>query len=63
MKVYTFKEFEKLLRKNGYRLDRYSGDHWVYVNDSNRHISIPHNRVTLHPGMTKRFIKEYELKG
>ena len=62
MKVYTFKEFEAILKKNGYRMVRQSGDHWIYVNEENRHISILHNRVTLHPGMSRRFIKEYELK-
>lgn len=59
MKVYTYSGFEKLLKRNGYFFDRYSGSHKVYVNAEGRHISVP---LSVNPCITRRLIKENNLK-
>ena len=59
MAVYTQKEFEKILKVNGYRFNRQNGDHLIYVNDGGRHISV---KYPINPCISRRLIKEYNLK-
>lgn len=58
MKVYTDREFSKLLKRNGYKKKRTKGDHFIYSNGE-RTISINKgiNRM-----VAQRLIKEYDLK-
>lgn len=58
MKQYTFKEFVRILKFNGYYLNRVSGSHHIYVNDNNNHISIPKNLECV---IALRLIKENNL--
>jgi predicted RNA binding protein YcfA (HicA-like mRNA interferase family) len=59
MKVYERREFEKLLSANGYKLNRNNGSHHIYVNESGRHITV---KYPINPCISRRLIKEYELK-
>ena len=36
VKSWNKREFEKLLRKNGYKLDRINGSHYIYSNGENQ---------------------------
>ena len=58
MKIYTEKEFTKILKHNGYSFDRQKGDHKIYVNSTGRHISV---KYPLNPCISRRLIKEYNL--
>jgi predicted RNA binding protein YcfA (HicA-like mRNA interferase family) len=58
MRQYTQKEFIRIVKKNGFHYDRYSGSHAIYVNDEGRHISIPHNLESV---IARRLIKENNL--
>lgn len=59
MQQFTRKEFIKICEYNGYHYARHSGDHYIYVNDAGRHISIPE---TMQCVIALRLIKEYNLK-
>ena len=58
MAIYTQREFEKILKFNGYKFNRQKGDHLIYVNDNGRHISV---KYPLNPCISRRLIKEYNL--
>ena len=58
MRQWTSREFIKVLKKNGYIYSRHSGDHYIYVNESGRHVSIPQKLECV---IAKRLIKEYNL--
>lgn len=58
MKVYERREFEKILSSNGYKLNRNSGSHHIYVNENGRHISV---KYPVNPCISRRLIKEYNL--
>lgn len=58
MRQWTNKEFIRLLKQNGYVHSRTKGSHQIYINEHNRHISIPR---TLEAPIAKRLIKEYNL--
>lgn len=57
-KVYSFKEFSRLLKDNGYALLRTNGDHYIYGNNSGDKITINCN---LNPMVARRLIKEHNL--
>lgn len=59
MKQYTNKEFEKLLKENGFVYIRTKGSHHIYYNNSGKHISIP---KTLNSVIARRLCKENNLK-
>ena len=58
MKQYTSKEFIRIVKKNGFVLNRYNGDHAIFVNDKGRHISIPKKLECV---IARRLIKENNL--
>lgn len=58
MKQWTLREFLTVLRKNGYTYSRHNGDHYIYVNENGRHISIPQKPANV---ICRRLIKEYNL--
>lgn len=58
MKQYTLQEFDKILNNNGFFYNRCRGSHFVYINKSGKHISIPrHLRCVI----AQRLIKENNL--
>ena len=58
MAVYTQRDFERILKTNGYSFKRQKGDHLIYVNDGGRHISV---KYPINPCISRRLIKEYNL--
>lgn len=62
MKTYKYKEFKKILNKNGFQLDRISGDHFIYKSKNERlHISIPLRGNDIKPFYTAKLIKRFNL--
>ena len=59
MRQYTSREFTRIVKFNGFRYSRHSGDHAIYVNDKGRHISIPRNLECV---IARRLIKENSLE-
>ena len=59
MKQYTSREFTKIVQKNGFKYNRSSGSHSIYVNEKGRHISIPKKLECV---IARRLIKENNLK-
>lgn len=60
MKQYSVRDFKRLLEKNGYTLDRKSGDHLIYAKDGCAPISITATRMK--SVVALRLIKEHSLK-
>ena len=58
MTVYTKKDFEKILERNGYSYNRQKGSHSIYVNAQNRHVSV---KYPINPCIARRLIREYGL--
>lgn len=58
MKQWTYREFTKVLKKNGYSLNRCRGSHSIFVNSRGNHISIP---ISLNMVIANRLIKENNL--
>ena len=59
MKEYKSREFEKILKINGYSYERCKGDHATYKNESGKTITI--NLVRFKPIVAQRLIKEHCL--
>lgn len=53
------RQFERLLKKNGYKYDRQSGDHRIFTKQGCNHISF--NMCNLNPIIVQRLIKENNL--
>ena len=58
MRVYSNREFEKILHANGYEISRTTGDHNIYTNSKGIHITI---KYPVNPCISRRLIKEYRL--
>ena len=54
------RQFERLLKDNGYRYERQSGDHRIWSKSGSNHISF--NMRKLNPIIVQRLIRENELK-
>lgn len=54
------RQFEKLLKGNGYSYSRQSGDHRIWTKDGTNHISF--NMRKLNPIIVQRLIKENDLR-
>lgn len=54
------RQFERLLKNNGYEYDRQSGDHKIFTKDGCNHISF--NVSKLNPIIVQRLIKEHNLR-
>lgn len=52
-------DIDKLMKSNGFHLDRYNGSHKIFVDESGKHISIPRS---INPVIIQRLIKENNLK-
>lgn len=60
--IYTVRDFRNILKHNGYTKERNTGDHEVWCKEGLPHISIPNKSKTLNPMITRRLIKENNLK-
>lgn len=58
MKQWTYREFIRVLTKNGYSLDRCSGDHNIFINGNGQHISVSFHLVSV---IANRLVKENHL--
>ena len=58
MRQYTSREFIKIVRNNGFYFSRHNGDHYIYVNDKGKHISIPQKLESV---IARRLIRENNL--
>lgn len=54
------RQFERLLKDNGYIYDHQTGDHRIFTKDGANHISF--NLRKLNPIIVQRLIKENELR-
>lgn len=60
MKDYSIREFEKILSKNGYKKRKNKGGHTVFENNKGDVVTLPSSKLFIK--MTKRLIKEHELR-
>ena len=60
MAEFSKRDVEKILRKNGWTLNRCKGSHWIYRNDKGQHLSVVPSRCNRL--IMQRLIKEYNLK-
>lgn len=58
MKQYKVRDFEKILRQNGYKFDRQNGSHKIWKSKNNS-ISVP--SIKLVDVVARRLIKENNL--
>lgn len=58
-KHYTKREMEKILKKNGWEIARYSGSHAIYKNDKGEHLAI--GRCNYNSIIFQRLIKEHHM--
>lgn len=56
---YSPRKFERLLKDNGYKFDRQTGDHRIFTKAGCGHISF--NMCKLNPIVVQRLIKENKL--
>lgn len=59
MRQWTYLQFERLLKKNGYWIDRHNGGHNIFINSRGKHISVPVKLVSV---IANRLIRENNLK-
>ena len=57
---YSPRKFERLLKNNGYKFERQTGDHRIFTKDGCGHISF--NMCKLNPIVVQRLIKENKLE-
>lgn len=55
---YSKREFDKVLRQNGFHYVRNSGSHSIYENDRGKHISVP---PSMNMCVIRRLIRENNL--
>ena len=58
--TYNKRDMQKILRKNGWTLDRCKGDHMIYKNENGEHLSIAICKCN--KMIMQRLIKQYNLK-
>lgn len=62
MKSYNSRELIKLAKKQGFRLDRVRGSHYIFVNDETGiEVPIPHPRNSYPTGTLKSILKSLGL--
>lgn len=62
MRKFSTRDFQKVLKKNGYKLDRTKGSHLIYKNDKGEHIAIYQCGRGLAPSVTHKLIRDHNLK-
>ncbi len=59
MKSYNSRELFKIAKSKGFRLDRVSGSHHIFVNDKTGEVVvIPHPRNNFPSGTLKKILKD-----
>jgi len=58
MQQFTYREFSKLLKNNGYIESRQKGSHVIYTSNNGNHISVP---LHIRSVIARRLIKEHGL--
>lgn len=62
MKSYNSKELIKLAKKQGFRLDRINGSHYIFVNDKTKaEVAIPHPKGSFGIGIQRNILKKLGL--
>lgn len=62
MKSYNSRELIKLAKKQGFRLDRVTGSHYIFVNDKKGiEVAIPHPRNNYPLGTQRSILKKLGL--
>lgn len=56
------KHMQKLLMCNGFTLNRYNGDHAIYISDKGATVSIPVGHKEINRMLSRRLIKENNLQ-
>ena len=60
MKVYNDREIKRILKDNGYHVERTKGDHEIWMSEkSGRHITVPANNINRM--VWQRLVKENNL--
>lgn len=54
----SLRQIDKILKDNGYYVDRYNGSHCIYKNDENHTIIIP---LSCHKQLIRRVFKENNI--
>lgn len=62
MQPIKVKDFQKHMKALGFRLDRITGDHYIYMNDYNETISVAFHGKEVNPMMWK-LIQQRILRG
>jgi len=58
------RELIRILKDNGYRLDRQHGSHQIYENDAGNAVTVPvHGAKDLKIGTLKSILKQAGIKG
>lgn len=60
LKQWSEREAIKIMRKNGYKIDRFSGDHKIFKNEAGNLISLPVGEPN--KMLMRRLIKENRLE-
>ena len=60
MKVYNSREIKRILKDNGYQIERVKGDHEIWMSEkSGRHITVPTKNINRM--VWQRLVKENNL--
>ena len=59
MKTYNFREFVRILERNGYERDHVTGSHITYIKEKDK-VVITNNRIN--KMVAQRLIKEHRLE-
>lgn len=59
MRQWTLREFNRVLNRNGFSVERYNGSHAIYTNSKGSHISVPRS---MNAAIIRRLIKENKLQ-
>jgi len=56
-------ELVKILKKNGWSLDRITGSHYIMVKEGKRAVPVPvHGKKDLHKGLVAAILKQTTIK-
>ena len=62
MRKFSTRDFQKVLKKNGYVLERTKGSHLIYKNEEGTHIAIYQCGRGIAPSVTHKLIRDHSLK-
>ncbi len=58
MKEYSFRSFERILKKNGYRYQRTTGSHYIYKGKGGEAVVVPYHLKAV---ISNKIIRENNL--